>query len=469
VIEVAIVRPGPIQGNMVHPFLRRRTGQDPVTYPPRLKEVLERTYGVPLFQEQAMRIAMIGAGFSAVEADGLRRAMATFRRNGDIHRFEEKFIKGMLANGYERDFAERCFQQIKGFSDYGFPLSHAASFALLVYASAWMKCFHPEVFACALLNSQPMGFYAPAQILSDAAEHGVVLRPVDVNHSDWDCTLARCEASSRAGDSGCSCNRESPHRARVGERPTHALRLGSRLVKGLSEDDGRSIASERGAGYRSVAELQHRAKLYRGALERLAEADALQSLGLDRRQALWAVKGLRDELDLPLFTPLAGSGIKEAAAVLPRMGLGEEVVEDYAALGLSLKSHPVALLREALDARRILKNRCLEATPAEQRVRVAGLVLVRQQPGTASGIIFMTLEDETGIANLVVWRRVFERYRPIVMGAKLVECQGRVQREGEVIHVVAERLIDLSPLLRALWDPEARERPALRLRSRDFR
>jgi error-prone DNA polymerase len=513
VVEVAIVRPGPIQGNMVHPYLRRRTGQDPVTYPPRLKEVLERTYGVPLFQEQAMRIAMIGAGFSAVEADGLRRAMATFRRNGDIHRFEEKFIKGMLANGYERDFAERCFQQIKGFSDYGFPLSHAASFALLVYASAWMKHFHPEVFACALLNSQPMGFYAPAQILRDAETHGVTLRPVDANHSAWDCTLARCEASSRAGDSGCSCNRESPHResecrgqgegvsqsarrqlarvetpltlpspparaggegefdcrARVGERPAHALRLGFRLVKGLSEDDGKSIAKERGAGYQSVAELQHRAKLRRGALERLAEADALQSLGLDRRRALWAVKGLRDEQDLPLFLPLAGAGTREAAAILPRMGLGEQVVEDYAALGLSLKCHPVALLRDVLDERRILRNKRLEETAAEKRVRVSGLVLVRQQPGTASGIIFMTIEDETGIANLVVWRRVFERHRPIVMGAKLVECQGRVQREGEVIHVVAERLIDLSPLLRRLWDPEARERPSLRLRSRDFR
>jgi error-prone DNA polymerase len=530
VVEVAIVRPGPIQGNMVHPYLRRRTGQDPDTCPPALEEVLKPTHGVPLFQEQAMRIAMIAAGFSAVEADGLRRAMATFRRNGDIHRFEEKFIKGMLDNNYERDFAERCFQQIKGFSDYGFPLSHAASFALLVYASAWMKCFHPEVFAAALLNSQPMGFYAPAQILRDAETHGVVLQPVDVNHSDWDCTLARREASSRAGDSGCSCNRESPHRgcectephcsnslplsptawgrgqgegvsqptrsqpahvetpltlpspparaggegeiggkARVGARPTHALRLGSRLVKGLAKEEAEKISEKRGSGYRSVAELQYRAKLHRGALERLAEADALQSLGLDRRRALWAVKGLRDEQDLPLFTPLAGIAVKERAAVLPPMGLGEEVVEDYAALGLSLKCHPVALLRDALDARRILRNGRLEVTPAEKRVRVAGLVLVRQQPGTASGIIFMTLEDETGIANIVVWRRVFERYRRVVMGAKLVECQGRVQREGEVIHVVAERLIDLSPLLRQLWDPEARERPPLRLHSRDFR
>jgi error-prone DNA polymerase len=425
---------------------------------------------VPLFQEQAMRIAMTGAGFSAVEADGLRRAMATFRRNGDIHRFEEKFIKGMLDNDYERDFAERCFQQIKGFSDYGFPLSHAASFALLVYASAWMKCFHPEVFAAALLNSQPMGFYAPAQILRDAETHGVVLHPVDVNHSDWDCTLARREASSHGcGSRDCYAIAVAAADGRTRFTRSPRLRLGFRLVKGLAEEDGRNIAKERGSGYRSVAELQHRAKLHRGALERLAEADALQSLGLDRRRALWAVKGLRDEQDLPLFTPLAGIGVKERAAVLPPMGLGEQVVEDYAALGLSLKCHPVALLRDALDARRILRNKRLEAATAEKRVRVAGLVLVRQQPGTASGIIFMTLEDETGIANIVVWRRVFERYRRVVMGAKLVECQGRVQREGKVIHVVAERLIDLSPLLRQLWDPEARERPPLRLRSRDFR
>jgi error-prone DNA polymerase len=492
VVEVAIVRPGPIQGNMVHPYLRRRTGQERDICPPALEEVLRPTCGVPLFQEQAMRIAMIGAGFSAVEADGLRRAMATFRRNGDIHRFEEKFIKGMLGNGYERDFAERCFQQIKGFSDYGFPLSHAASFALLVYASAWMKCFHPEVFACALLNSQPMGFYAPAQILRDAEAHGVALRPVDVNHSDWDCTLELpdelqndCASFDPSTSSGLrmresldginivDATKNLPHpelvegRTSALQRP-HPLRLGFRLVKGLAEDDGKNIAKERGSGYGSVAELQHRAKLHRSALERLAEADALQSLGLDRRRALWAVKGLREEQDLPLFTPLAGTGVREAAAVLPPMGLGEQVVEDYAALGLSLKCHPVALLREALDERRILRNRRLETTPAEKRVRVAGLVLVRQQPGTASGIIFMTLEDETAIANIVVWRRVFERFRPIVMGAKLVECRGRVQREGEVIHVVAERLVDLSPLLRQLWDPEARKRPPLRLKSRDF-
>jgi error-prone DNA polymerase len=429
VVEVAIVRPGPIQGNMVHPYLRRRSGREPVTCPPALEEVLKPTWGVPLFQEQAMRIAMIAAGFSAVEADGLRRAMATFRRNGDIHRFEEKFIAGMLANNYKRDFAERCFEQIKGFSDYGFPLSHAASFALLVYASAWIKCVHPEVFACALVNSQPMGFYAPAQILRDAEAHGVALRPADVNHSDWDCTL---EGS--------------------------ALRLGLRLVKGLDEKEAKKIAERRGAGYGSLAELRHRARLDRDTLERLAEADGLRSLGLDRRQALWAVKGLREERDLPLLLPLAGVAPREAAAALPAMSLGEQVFEDYAALGLSLKSHPLALLRGALEARRILATARLKETPAGARVAVAGLVLVRQQPGTASGVIFMTLEDETGIANLVVWRRVFARHRRVVMGAKLVECRGRVQREGEVIHVVAERLVDLTPLL-----------GDLRQQSRDFR
>jgi len=445
VIEVAIVRPGPIQGDMVHPYLRRRLGEEPIDYPEGLEEVLEPTYGVPLFQEQAMKIAMIGAGFTAGEADGLRRAMATFRHNGDIHRFEKKFIAGMLANGYAQDFATRCFEQIKGFSDYGFPLSHAASFALLVYVSAWLKCFRPEVFACALLNSQPMGFYAPAQIVRDARDHGVEVRPVDVNRSDWDCSLEPCSGARRA------------------------LRLGFRQVKGLAEKELREkLVALRRAPYRWPAELQHKSGLSRGALERLADADAFRSMGLDRRQALWAVKGLPEAAELPLLAPLAG-GVPEPAAALPAMGLGEHVVEDYRATGLSLKRHPLALLRDALGARGVLPNAQLLATPPAKLVKVAGLAIVRQQPATASGVIFMTLEDETGIANIVVWRKVFERFRPVVMGARLVEVTGSVQREGAVIHVVADRLADFSPLLRGLWDPGKTEAEELRVVSRDFR
>ena len=449
VIEVAIVRPGPIQGNMVHPYLRRRTGQEQAVSPPGLEEVLKHTCGVPLFQEQAMKIAMIGAGFTAGEADGLRRAMATFRHNGDIRRFEKKFIDGMVANHYERDFAVRCFDQIKGFSDYGFPLSHAASFALLVYVSAWLKCCHPDVFACALLNSQPMGFYAPAQIVRDARDHGVELRPVDVNHSVWDCTL---EPGADGKD--------------------RALRLGFRQVSGLPKEGiEEKLVARRGPPFRWPAELQHRAGLSRGVLEKLAAADAFRSMGLDRRQALWAVKGL-DAGDapeaLPLLAPLAGT-FPEPPAALPAMGLGEHVIEDYRATGLSLKRHPLALLRHDLAARRILPNAQLLAMPAAKLVSVAGLVLVRQQPGSAKGVIFMTLEDETGVANIVVWRKVFERFRPIVMGARLVEILGRVQREGRVIHVVADRLVDLSPLLRRLADPGLSTPAELRVESRDFR
>jgi error-prone DNA polymerase len=461
---------------MVHPYLRRRAGLEKVDYPSdELREVLERTLGVPLFQEQAMKIAMVAAGFSGAEADHLRRAMASFRRNGQIEHFREKFVAGMLGRNYQRDFAERCFDQIEGFSEYGFPLSHAASFALLVYVSAWMKRFHPDVFACALLNSQPMGFYAPAQIVRDAQERGgVEVRAVDVNHSDWECTL------EPAGEGRC------------------ALRLGFRQVKGVAELEMRELlVAKRGSGFRSPAELRHRTGLCRAALERLADADAFRSLGLDRRQALWAVKGLEEALPasltgagrrgawrasvgqgkgrsaqagvLPLLAPLAGSGPAEPPVALPAMGLGEQVVQDYRVTGLSLKRHPLELLRDPLSERGIRANACLAMTPPGRQVRVAGLVLVRQQPGTASGVIFMTLEDETGIANLVVWRTVFERFRPIVMGGRLVECVGRVQREGEVIHVIAERLVDHSPLLQRLWDPGLTELPEIEVRSRDFR
>jgi error-prone DNA polymerase len=470
---------------MVHPYLRRRMGLEQVDWPsPELRAVLERTLGVPLFQEQAMQIAMIGAGFSAGEADGLRRAMATFRRNGEIKMFEKKFIDGMIANKYTRDFAERCFDQIKGFSDYGFPLSHAASFALLVYVSAWIKRFHPDVFAAALLNSQPMGFYAPAQIVRDARDHGVEVRMVDVNHSQWDCTLEAAEEKSviasaakqspsgraymPAGD--CRGALQAPRNDTRGTSGRRALRLGFREVKGLAEAEMKRLTESRGErSFRSLAELRHRSGLSRAALETLAEADAFRSLGLDRRQALWAVKGLREEEALPLFRPLAGASVAEPAASLPAMGLGEHVAEDYRTVGFSLKRHPLALLRPQFDSRRILSNARLKAAPAKALVKIAGLVLVRQQPATASGVIFMTMEDETGTANLVVWRRVFERYRRVVMGAKLVQCEGRVQREGEVIHVVAERLTDLSPMLKHLWHPAEQARAGLRVESRDFR
>jgi len=419
VIEVAIVRPGPIQGDMVHPYLRRRSGEEPVSFPSAaLADVLGKTLGVPLFQEQAMRIAIVAAGFSPAEADRLRRAMATFRHSGEIHRFRRLFIEGMTKNGYDQDFAERCFQQIEGFGEYGFPESHAASFALLVYVSAWLKRFHPEIFAAALLNSQPMGFYAPAQIVRDAAEHGVAIRAVDVNESDWDSTI----------EDG-------------------ALRLGLRQVKGLAEADAQRLVAARQKPYRTPGELARRADLKRGALERLAAADAFRSLGLDRRQALWAVKGLEDEA-LPLFAALADDGAPEPS--LPAMGLGEHVAADYVTVGLSLKRHPMALLRQTFDRARIAPAARLKELRNDGRVKVAGLVLVRQRPSSASGVIFMTLEDESGVANLVVWPPVFERFRRAVMAGRLVECEGRLQREGEVIHVIAERLSDRSELLSRL-------------------
>ncbi|MEQ9447600.1 MAG: error-prone DNA polymerase, partial [Rhodospirillaceae bacterium] len=432
VIEVAIVRPGPIQGNMVHPYLRRRNGTEPITFPSKeLEDVLGKTYGVPLFQEQAMRIAIVAAGFSGAEADGLRRAMATFRRHGTIHMFERKFIDGMTSRGYDQDFAERCFEQIKGFGDYGFPESHAASFALLVYASAWMKCFHPDVFACAMLNSQPMGFYAPAQLVRDAREHGVEIRPVDINYSYWDSTL-------------------EPN---VGG---FALRLGFHQIKGCAETDAKTLTANRGEGYASIADLWRRSALKPTALEVLAKGDAFGSLGLSRRDALWHVRGL-DLSPLPLFSG-ASNASREPAANLPAMKLGEHIVEDYAHLGLSVKSHPLALLRERLAAERIVTNDHLVQMTDGAKAKVAGLVLVRQRPGTASGVIFATLEDETGVANIVIWPKTFERFRRVVLGSRLMGVIGKVQKEGLVLHVVADRLLDLSHHLESLMNLDA---PAL--------
>jgi len=452
VIEVAIVRPGPIQGDMVHPYLRRRSGREPVDYPSEaLRQVLGKTMGVPLFQEQAMKIAIVGAGFAPEEADRLRRAMATFKRNGDIHLFRDKFIAGMVENGYERDFATRCFSQIEGFGTYGFPESHAASFALLVYVSAWIKCFYPEVFACALLNSQPMGFYAPAQIVRDAREHGVEVGPVDVNHSLWDCTLEPAPSPPSPASGG------GPGWGRW------ALRLGLRQIKGFAEADAKRLVAARGVGrYPDPHVLWRRSGLGRGALERLAEADAFLSTGLNRRRALWALKAL-GEPPLPLFAavetaPLHWSEAR-AMALLPEMPLGEQVVEDYASLSLTLKRHPLAFLRAELAREGLVTAAELAHLPVDRRLAIAGVVLIRQRPGSANGVVFITIEDETGIANLIVWPQILERFRRAALGATLLRCTGKLQREESVIHIVADRLDDMTPRLNTLRDRTGEPEP----------
>lgn len=454
VIEVAIVRPGPIQGKMVHPYLQRRQNPELVSYPSpspgfgpadELKEVLGRTLGVPLFQEQAMRIAIVAAEFPPGEADRFRRAMATFKRVGTINSFQQKFVGGMTRRGYELDFAKRCFEQIKGFGEYGFPESHAASFANLVYASSWLKCRYPDVFAAALLNSQPMGFYAPSQIVRDAQEHGVEVRDVDINASCWDCTL---EAGSKAAERLHS--RHVDMKAAVAS--THALRLGFRQINGFAQEHGEAIEKTRGAGFDSVRDLWLRTKLQPATLERLAAADAFRSLGLDRREALWAIRALRrsgDKDDLPLFAR-ASTAELEPDANLPAMPPGQQVVEDYRHLRLSLKAHPVSFLRADFAARGILRHEQLAHIPSGRRVTVGGLVLVRQRPGTAKGVIFATLEDETGIANVIIWSRIFEAFRPVVLGARLISVTGPLQNASGVIHVVADEIEDLTPLLRKL-------------------
>jgi error-prone DNA polymerase len=418
VVEVAIVRPGPIQGDMVHPYLRRRKGQEDWKYPlPSLEPILKKTYGVPLFQEQCMNIAIVGANFTAERADQLRRSMASFKKNGDIHKFRDEFINGMVANGCDKDFAERCFSQIEGFGTYGFPESHAASFALLVYISAWIKWRYPDVFCAALLNSQPMGFYAPAQLIRDAREHGVEIRPIDVNRSDWDHKLERKENGS------------------------HALRLGFRLVTGLKKAEAANLIKARGGeGFASPSELMHRAGFTRSAMMILAQADSFGSMGLDRRQALWMVMGLEDNA-LPLFANLSPPVVR---ANLPPMPGGQSVAEDYAALGLSLKRHPIAFLRPDLARKGIVTAEQLRTLPSNRRVTVAGLVLFRQRPATASGTIFITLEDETGVANLIVWPGIAEKFRKAVFGGKLLACTGILQREESVIHVIAKSLQDWS-------------------------
>ena len=436
VIEVAIVRPGPIQGDMVHPYLRRREGKEPVHYPkPELEKVLGKTLGVPLFQEQAMRVAIECAGFTPSEADQLRRAMATFKFTGGVSHFKDKLIAGMVERGYAAEFAEKTFSQLEGFGSYGFPESHAASFALLAYASSWLKCWHPDVFCAALLNAQPMGFYAPAQIVRDAREHGVEVRPVCVNASRWDCTL------EPLGDD------------------RHAVRLGLRQVRGLANADAARLVAVRGdAAFASIEDAWRRAGVPVASLVRIAEADGFRpGLGLARREALWAIKALRDD-PLPLFTAAsereaaAVPEVAEAQAILKPMTEGREVVEDYGHVGLTLRPHPVAFLRDELARRKVMT--CADATALRdgRRVTVAGLVLVRQKPGSAKGVMFITIEDETGVANLVVWPQLFEKQRRVVLSSGMLAIDGRIQREGDVIHVVANRLYDLSGLLGSVGD-----------------
>ncbi|WP_287395701.1 OB-fold nucleic acid binding domain-containing protein [Brevundimonas sp.] len=433
VIEVAIVRPGPIQGDMVHPYLRRREGKEPVVFPkPELEKVLGKTLGVPLFQEQAMRVAIECAGFTASEADQLRRAMATFKFTGGVSHFKDKLVGGMVERGYTAEFAEKTFSQLEGFGSYGFPESHAASFALIAYASSWLKCHHPDVFCAALLNAQPMGFYAPAQIVRDAREHGVEVRPVCVNASRWDCTLEPTERDNR-----------------------FAVRLGLRMVRGLANADAARLVAHRGERpFSGVDDLWRRSATPVGALTRLAEADAfLEGLRLGRRDALWAIKALRDE-PLPLFAAGAGRDaipeVAEPDAGLPAMPEGQEVVEDYSHIGVTLRDHPLAFLRDELQARHVMT--CADGTAMRDRrlTRVAGLVLVRQKPGSAKGVMFITIEDETGVANLVIWPSLYEEQRRVVLGASLLVVDGKVQREGEVVHIVATRLHDASDLLTSL-------------------
>ena len=445
VIEVAIVRPGPIQGDMVHPYLRRRSGLEPEHYPApapehgpadELEKILGKTKGVPLFQEQAMRIAMVAAKFTDAEVNELRKAMATFRRRGTIGLLEEKMISAMTARGYDPAFAARCFNQIKGFGEYGFPESHAASFAHLVYVSSWLKCHYPAAFCAAILNAQPMGFYAPAQLVRDAREHDVEVRPADVLLSDWDATLEPISGRARS-DAG-----------------SVAVRLGLRQVDGLGADEAHKIVTRRGryVGHpKSVEELMRTTHVRHATLERLAEADCFRSMGLDRRQALWHVKAQAKSPPLPLFDwHETSDGGAEPDVALPEMPLPEHVVCDYQTLRLSLKAHPMSFLRDRLAARRIAPCSALRGMKDGAAIAVAGVVLVRQRPGSAKGVVFMTIEDETGVANTVVWPKTLERFRKVVMGARLILIHGRIQRHEDIIHVVSNRLEDRSDLLHLL-------------------
>ncbi|MEA3039730.1 MAG: error-prone polymerase [Sphingomonadales bacterium] len=512
VIQVAIVRPGPIQGDMVHPYLRRREGKEKADYPSEaLRDVLKKTLGVPLFQEQAMKVAIVGAGFTPAEADALRRSMATFKSTGGVTKFEDKMINGMVERGYTRDFAERTFKQIEGFGSYGFPESHAASFAKIAYASSWMKCHHPDIFCAALLNAQPMGFYQPAQIVRDARDHGVEVRPVCVNASRWDCTLEDSPSSPAFAGEGDHAKHgggalltgeapppryaRSPSPGNPGEDSNLLpLRLGLRMVRGLANEHAARIVAARGeAPYASVEEVWRRAGVPPAALEKLADADAFACLGLSRREALWQVRGL-GEAPLPLFAAAEAQALEPAVA-LARMTDGREVVEDYGAVSLSLRAHPLAFLRPELERRGLRPCADLARIKDGARVEMAGLVLIRQRPGKGN-VTFITLEDESGIANVILWQRRFEEQRRVVMGAAMLGVKGVLQREGEVIHVVADRLEDLGGLLSSVGErqfphrfspadsargasPDPREKPTralaladretgIRVKSRDF-
>jgi error-prone DNA polymerase len=425
VIEVALVRPGPIQGDMVHPYLRRRNEEELVDYPgPGAKAALERTLGVPIFQEQVMQLAMSAAGFSAGEADNLRRAMGSWERQGDLHRFKDRLASGLIANNYPPEFAERICKQIEGFGDYGFPESHSASFALLVYDSAWLKYYEPAAYTCALLNSQPMGFYAPAQLVQDARRHGVEVRPVSALHSNWDCTLEPATADA--------------------SQP--ALRLGLRLVRALSEQGAQRLMAARAAqAFSSVQDLAHRAQLERRDLEALAAAGALSLLSGNRHLAFWEVAGFERALPLAAADPLAMQ-VTEARPLLGMPTEAQGIVADIAAVGLTLGRHPLALLREQLKKDGLQSMEELIQAPHGQWIRTAGLVLVRQRPGSARGVTFLTLEDETGQVNIIVWQNIGERFRRPLVEAGLLEVQGTVQREGPVLHLIARRLIDRTVL-----------------------
>ncbi|MFS0736377.1 error-prone DNA polymerase [Sphingomonas sp. 1P06PA] len=447
VIQVAIVRPGPIQGDMVHPYLRRRAGLEPVIYPTpspehpqdELEQVLGKTLGVPLFQEQAMRVAIVAAKFTPEQANQLRKAMATFRHVGTIGQLEQLFVGNMIGRGYVPEFAQRCFDQIKGFGSYGFPESHAASFAKLVYISSWIKCHHPAAFACALLNAQPMGFYAPAQIVRDAAEHDVEIRPIDINHSDWDNSLERRDDGALA------------------------VRLGFRQIDGLHQADAQRLVAGRGAGYASVEVLAARARLNARAMRLLADADAFRSIGSDRRAALWAVRRLPGDDPLPLFAAADARELGADVSVeLPEMPLPEQIATDYQTTRLSLKGHPMGMLRGLFAAEGVLSSAQANALKDGRRARVAGVVLVRQRPGNGKAI-FVTLEDETGITNVIMWARTFETFRAEVMGSRLMLVEGQIQKSPEgVIHLMVDRVIDRSAELSRLSDDRIAEVPLCR-------
>ena len=421
VIEVAIIRPGPIQGEMVHPYLRRRNGEEPVTYPSEeVRDVLQRTLGVPLFQEQVIKLATVAAGFTPGEADQLRRSMASWKRNGGINKFRDKLIEGMRERGYSPAFAEQIFNQIQGFGEYGFPESHSASFALLAYVSCWLKCHEPAAFTAAVLNSQPMGFYAPSQLVQDVQRHNVEVRHADVTVSHWDCKLEPAYAGQPA------------------------LRLGLRMVKGLAQEAAEAIVTARGqAPFRDVQDLAARAKLDKGAINRLSRAGALKVLAGNRHQANWSALGI--EKPIPVFA--GPPEIREATPLLRTPSEGEDIVADYATTGLTLERHPLALLRPQLARKRYIDAASLSDCAHGERIRIAGLVITRQRPGTATGVVFVTLEDETGVINLIVWSSLVEAQRRELLQAQLMGVNGEVQRDGAVIHVIAHRLFDHTAML----------------------